>query len=228
VVFGFAEWAVEKFLPLEHFEANAIVSAVIAMSIFLVFHRIRDFVEQMIEGALFHKWRENESHLKRFVARAAYITNPDALIESTVAELSRFTAGGAVAIYGWNEGRYVRVGGSLPDIDVVLDPNLAPLVALRADAPLLVAEEALPLKAELVLPMRHSRELTGFVVLSAKPTGDPYRPDECAALAEAIQKIGLDLHALRMEALETELLRQHRRADMLEAQLQTAMAFGSR
>ena len=45
---------------------------------------------------------------------------------------------------------------------------------------------------------------------------------------EAATRIGLDLHALRVEALETESREQRRRADLLERQMQRAIKAGAR
>jgi hypothetical protein len=46
--------------------------------------------------------------------------------------------------------------------------------------------------------------LTGFFALGAKPSADGYRPDERDLLGKAAHQIGLDLHALTIEELESE------------------------
>lgn len=63
----------------------------------------------------------------------------------------------------------------------------------------------------LALPMFHRADLIGLVLIGAKPNTDTYRPDEEEVLAFAVHRIGLDLDALRIEALEreTDALRQH-------------------
>ena len=50
VTFGLIEWGSERLLPHESLEASAVVNAAVALTIFLVFHRIRDAVEHMVEG----------------------------------------------------------------------------------------------------------------------------------------------------------------------------------
>ena len=47
-------------------------------------------------------------------------------------------------------------------------------------------------------------------------------------LSEAAARIGLDLYALRIEALEVESREQRRRADLLERQVQRALRSAAR
>ena len=208
LLFGLAEWGVEKIMPeawREHVEANSLISAAIALAIFLVFHRIRDGVEEVIEGIFFHKWRQNEALLGRFVAQAAHIVRPEALKTATVTEFERFSGGAQVAMYRADATRMVREAGALSGLDATLDIDLPTLVALRAEGKVLFDADAAPLHAALILPMFQRNDLTGFIAVAPRPAGDAYRPDERSALAAAAQKIGLDLHALRIEELETDL-----------------------
>jgi hypothetical protein len=82
----------------------------------------------------------------------------------------------------------------------------------------------------LALPMSHRGVLNGFVLLTTKPNGDSYRPDEIIVLDFAVSQIGLDLHALRVEALRTEVDAQRARAERLQARneaLEFAICSGS-
>jgi hypothetical protein len=62
--------------------------------------------------------------------------------------------------------------------------------------------------------------LSGLIALGAKPTGDSYRPDEQEVLAFAAHQVGLDLHALRTQALMAELTELRNRAEGLTEALQ--------
>ena len=117
----------------------------------------------------------------------------------------------------------VRDAGSLDGLGAIVDADAPALVEMRAEGKPLFDDGARGLHAALVLPMIQRNDLTGFVVLGAKPSGDAYRPDERALLADAAQKIGLDLHALRIEELEAEARHQRQRADVLEAQVQQGL-----
>ena len=227
LLFGLAEWGIEKIIPAEwreHLEANAFISAGIALGIFLVFHRIRDAVEEVIEGVFFHKWHANEAQLERFVRKAEHIVRPEALKAAGIAEFARFSGGAQVALYRRDEARYVLDTGSVAGFAPVLDIDLPALVEMRAEGKPLFAEDAAPLHAALALPMLQRNELTGFVILGLKPSGDAYRPDERQALAEATQKIGADLHALRIEELQQANAELSARLRQSDHQLQQIVA----
>lgn len=222
LTFGLAEKGIEALLPESAREANVLISAGIALAIFFVFHHAQDLVEKVIEGLFFRRWRENESQLKRFVRRAAYFTRPDALLDGLIAELRRFSSGASVGVWQGQARGYVRLssdgGAKRFDLD---EPAL---VALRAEREPLDGDAAAALDAALVLPMTYRDELTGFVALGLKPNGEVWRPDERAALADAVQKIGLDLHALRLEALERENAELKQSQRVLRTELRRAVA----
>jgi hypothetical protein len=60
--FGLAEWGVEQLhlIPEAWHEGGTLVSAAIALALFLSFHRLRDWVERHVERLLFHGWHSNE------------------------------------------------------------------------------------------------------------------------------------------------------------------------
>ncbi|NEX95363.1 hypothetical protein, partial [Caulobacter sp. 17J65-9] len=99
---------------------------------------------------------------------------------------------------------YALVGGGLPGLSARLSADLPALVRLRAEREPLDGDAAEGLHAALVLPMLHRTEVTGLVLLAPKLSGDGYRPDEREQLARAARHVGLDLHALSIDALETE------------------------
>ncbi|GAA0647446.1 hypothetical protein [Brevundimonas lenta] len=223
--FFFAEWGAEQVIPAEMREASLLASAGIAFALFLVFHKIRDWVEKGVETVFFRRWRDNEAELRRFVRQAAFVTRPDALRQSTVTAFSRFAGGADVALYSQATTGYELSAGIVPGLPTAPDPDLQLLVRLRADREAL--EDELPLGVALALPTLHRNELSGFFVLGPKPGGELYRPDEIEALAEAALRIGLDLHALRVEALEAESREQRQRAELLEQQVQRALMAGA-
>ena len=198
VGFGTLEWAVDHLVPEEWHKESALYSAGIAAGLFLLFHRIRDFVEQIIERLFFRSWHQNEAALKRFVAAAAHVEKPAALTGQFVAELGRFAGGAAAALYVRSpDGDYASATGATIDAD---DPALP---AMRAEqAHIVPAEVGSNAPAALALPMMHQAALAGFVLLGPKPTGEDYRPDEIDVLGWATQQVGLDLQAIRVRELE--------------------------
>ncbi len=206
LVFGLAEWGIEKLLPKDYAEANAFVGAGIALVIFLVFHRIRDFVEHHVEKLFFHRWHQKEAALKRFVKEAGFILKRDHLAAAFVPAVRAFGDGAEAALYLIGEdGVYLRVEGGLDGVPATIDADDAFMVTLRTDR---AAFEPHGQAIALVLPMIHRTEVVGVVLMGAKPSGFAYRPDEKEVLAWAAHQVGLDLHALKVEALEQRVATQ--------------------
>ncbi|WP_309750309.1 hypothetical protein [Novosphingobium sp.] len=219
VGFALIEWAVDHLVPKSWHEASAFYSAGIAVGLFLLFHRIRDAVEHVIERLFFRSWHQNEAALKRFVAAAAHVEKPEALAGNFAAELGRFTGGADVALYARTaEENYADASGATIDAD---DPALA---AMRAEQGAVVPVElGSSIEAALALPMMHQAALAGFVLLGPKPTGEDYRPDEIEVLGWATQQVGLDLQAIRVRELEQSVIKlEARNANLSDVLAQAA------
>lgn len=193
--------------------------AILALLAYLAFHKVHHRVERWIERVLFHRWHENERKLREFVRRAAHITTPDALLAALVAALDRFSHDAGAAVYlARPDGTYALAAGTLAHAPptLALAPSLG--TALRNGKG---AVQCAPAAAfgELALPMSHRASLNGVVILGSKAGAETYRPDECAVLAYAVHQIGLDLDAVRVEALESEMQELTREADRQDAEL---------
>jgi hypothetical protein len=223
VSFGTIEWAIEHLVPESWHEGSAFYSAGIAVGLFLLFHRIRDGVEHVIERLFFRSWHRNEAALKRFVAAAAHVEKPAALAGNFTAELARFTGGAAASLYTRTpEGRYASAAGATIDAD---DPALA---AMRAEQGAVVPfEVGSPIEAALAMPMMHQAALAGLALIGPKPTGEDYRPDEIEILGWATQQVGLDLQAIRVRELERNVLKLEARNANLSDILARAAVAGS-
>lgn len=205
VVFWFLEWGFEEIIPAETREANVLISAGIALGIFLVFHHVRDWVEKAVEHTFFRSWRDNEARLRRFLKDAGYITKDVNLAAASVTEFRRFACGAPTALYMVEDDGARRQAGELPGAPARLSADAPALVRLRADREPMDSGPTAELGAALVLPMVQRSEVIGFFALGSKPSQETYRPDEVAALAEAAQKIGFDLRALELDRLERQV-----------------------
>ena len=200
VAFGLIEWAAGHFLPIKNLETSALLDGGIALSLFLVFHRVRNFANHLIENLFFNRWRDNEQALRSSVTEGAFIGKRTALLKAMGQALVRFTGGAEVAIYLCQGVDFVRVEGHLSEIAPRLDGDQSYLVTLRATRKLL----ELP-SGTLALPMIQRARLSGVLLLGLKPGGVRYRPDEREVLAWSAQQIAIDLHALHVEDLSTEV-----------------------
>ena len=219
--FGLVEWAVDHvFKPASHNE-SAVVDAVIAVGVFLAFHRVRDAVESRLQALFFRRWHDNEMRLRRFVEEAGAITRADNLTTAFVDELARFTGGASVGLYLHDGKADYRTFSATPSGDTaVLDPHHPALAALRAHRrPVNLADTASSPGPGLALPMLQRSVLLGLILLGPKPDGDAYRPDEVEVLAYAAHHVGLDLHALKVEQLERERTQLIQAVSRLESEV---------
>ena len=101
-------------------------------------------------------------------------------------------------------------------------------VALRARGePVELSDTTSLVPASLAVPLRHRGELTGFLLMATKPSGDPYRPDEQDLLAWAAHQMALDLQALETERLQEEVARLRSDSASLTAQLALVRELGA-
>ncbi len=203
--FGLVEWAADHFLPVGGREKNALIDAVVALTIFLTFHRLRAGAERLIEALFFRDWREKEAALQAFLGEAPYFVTPGALTRAAVRVIGHYADGAATAIYLRDEtGSFGLAEGRLAGLGARIDADDQTLVALRARRRTLADEAITTLPgAALVLPMLNRAEVTGVILVGEKPTGLGFRPDEIALLSRAAHEIGLDLQALKLEQLQS-------------------------
>ena len=196
------------------------IDAAIALAVYLIFHQLHGRIERWVEKIFFFKWHDNEHKLRHFVRQAAHFTAVDALLAAFRTAVDRFTGHAGCAIYlRQGSGDYLFVSGTLSDAPALVEPNDQLVVTLRADMAPTAIDQQSQVRGDMVLPMSHRGALHGFVVLGAKASGESYRPDECEALGFAAQQIGLDIHALRVEALEQELRELERKAEQQRTEL---------
>lgn len=219
IAFGLIEWAVDHFVTIEGREKNELVDAAIALGVFLTFHRVRDIVENVIEKLFFRAWHEKEAAFKRFIREAGFVTRRDALLNASVEAIERFAEGAQAAVYLRDgEGQYVRAAGLVSNMPAAIGADVPGAVRLRADARA-VAGDVFGLPGGLALPMLSRKDVTGLIILGAKPRGAVYRPDEIEGLEQGVAQLALDLHALTIEALEAQSAAQMQRILLLNAEL---------
>lgn len=202
--FGLAEWAFHHLLPEEWSKASAWADAGIALSLYLAFHRLRDFVEHHLEKLFFRSWQENEAKLRRFVASASHFEHRDALAHAYAAELARF-ANARAAVYLQTERGLAHASGGWAETPALFPADDPAFALMRAERqPLDLTETPTDLPGVLALPMLDHGTLAGVALLGPKADGALYRPDEIDNLGWATTQVGLDLAALRARHIEGE------------------------
>jgi len=221
LVFFLFERTAHHFVHFEDAGKSALFDGFVAFTLFFVFNRLHHRVEHAIEKTLFHEWRSNAAALDRFVAKAAHFSDATALVSAFSNELDRFTGTAGNALYRLrSDGEYKTAVSSMKTAPATVDANDDLIISLLLTRePMYVSDTLSSLPGESTYPMFQGARLIGFVLLGAKSNGQAYRPDETVALASAVNKIGLDLFALRVAELEGINSAMTQRATLSEAQL---------
>jgi hypothetical protein len=206
--FGLAEWTAEHLVPTAWHNGGALFSAAIALTLFLSFHRLRDWVERHVEKLLFSSWHRNEDTLRRFVAAVGHFEKAPPLCRDFVAEVSRFAKGSRVALYLREGDMFKRKAGGMDGARPTLPADDRALALMRAERqPLKLNEAHSSLPGALGLPMLDQGTLAGFVLLAQKGDRTDYRPDEIEVLGWATEQVGFALQAQHLHELQGTISR---------------------
>ncbi len=206
VIFALVEFASEELLPKEKIKASVVLSAGVALTLTIVFDRIREVIQKFVEQLLFRSWRENEARLRQFVREANFVTKEAVLQSTSVEALAQFAQGASCVLYLRDGSSFKRAKGSATDTPAIIDGDDPIAVALRAaPKPAALKRAGATVHMALMLPMLQRTQLEGFFALGPKPSGDSYRPDEITLLGWAAQQIYLGLTALRIAKMEEDI-----------------------
>jgi hypothetical protein len=221
---------VTVFLHFDDELKTLLLTAILAAAVYLSFTSLKKVVERFVDRLLFSRWAEREDDLRRFVAEAKHVRDPEALSTLSVAALDRFTESAGAALYRRDdESAYRRVHATLSDTPDRFGPNDEVVLALQAHRKAWRPRDRAPASpADLAVPMTPRADLEGFVLLGPRRDGEPYRADQVEQLEAAIHEVGLDFHTLRVDRLKDDVADLRRTADTLRAQLETAMALSRR
>lgn len=186
--FTLTEWALGGWLHSAGRVANVAVSAAIALGLGLSLHPIHARVDRFVNGVLFRKRHEDEQALRRFARDVAFITDASVAIDRAIDTLKRHADAACVDVVVLDgAGRYGEI-----------DENDPALVALRASHEMVDLHLAnTALKGEFAFPMQCRGHLVGALVIGPKASGEPYAPDETAAIEEVAHGVGVTLDLLR-------------------------------
>ena len=188
-IFTLAEWALGGWLHSAGRVANVSVSAAIALALGLSLHPIHTRVDRFVNSVLFRKRHEDEQALKRFAREVAFITDPAVVVERAMDILMRHADASFVEFaLDDGAGRYGKVS-----------ENDSALIALRASHDVVDLHlVSTAFAGEFAYPMLCRGHLVGALVVGPKTSGEPYAPDESAAIAQVAHGVGVTLDLLRV------------------------------
>ncbi|MBV8246339.1 MAG: GAF domain-containing protein [Candidatus Eremiobacteraeota bacterium] len=173
--------------------ANATLALVLGVSISYIQKRVDAFVD----AVFFRKRRDDERALREYSKEAAYVTDPEVLLDQALEKVRLHTDARSAALLFDGDGRYStqRSFGEAAKADV--SENDGAILALKTwHKPLDPHRCDTELQGALLLPMLARGRLLGVVVLGERAGGEAYAPDEVEALAQFAQGVGSALDVL--------------------------------
>ena len=195
--FVLLEWALGTVLAgvshITGFVANAALALVLGVSLNYIHKR----VDALVDFLLFRKRHRDERALLDYSKEAAFVTDPNALLDQAIEKVREHTDARDAAILVAVSGEFAAArsfgDGAVPAVD----GNDPAILALKAwHKPLDPHRYQTALRGDLVLPMLARGRLAGIIALGQRAGGEAYAPDEVEALSQFAQGVGTALDML--------------------------------
>ena len=177
-----------------------VMEVVVALALGLSFNAMHKRVEQMLDRTLFRAKHEATKSLELLSEEAAYIENPEALLERATTEIPRAVGGRGAAIYERRGDGYHLIANTgivgLPEIVDTDDPAFVRLRKRLSQVDLGDVQSALGSDA-VAFAFAVRGQLTGAFLCGRRVNGETYAPDEIAAVRSAVHEVGAELSAMR-------------------------------
>ena len=225
VSFGIVEWLVDHFVRFENRESSVLLDGIIAVALFLAFHRVRHWIETLVERVFFRSWHLREAALDRFLETAPHFSQPDALAQALLSAVDAYAGSRGSGIYLRDEsGRFILQRSTLDPMPRELGADAEVIVEMKTfRMPVHLSGRLTLASAALALPMVRRSELVGLLAVGIKIAREVYRPDEIDNLARATRQVGFDLYALRLEQLERRRLELEQQNEGLRQSLRSLL-----
>ncbi|MDE2235094.1 MAG: hypothetical protein KGL13_08455 [Gammaproteobacteria bacterium] len=188
--------------------ASLLLQVVVPLALGIVLHRVRTYMDMVVERVFFRSKYLAEKTLKNFGRHCGHIESLQRLLDISMEEFQRFTRSPALAMYeATGQGyRRLRAAGK-SGYPEMLDRDDPAIVAVRAeDNAMELADYRSALGAEgCIFPISVLGRLRGVLVCANRP-GEHFAPDEKKLLAEVIREVGAAWRILRARENE-EVLR---------------------
>jgi hypothetical protein len=181
-------------------EGSLAVELAVALALGLSFNAVHKRTEQFLDRTLFRRKYEAAIALRQLAEDAAYMENPETLLECATREIPRAMAARGAAIYERVDGKYALAASAglsgLPAEVEVDDPAFVRLRKHLSQIDLSEVNSALGSDA-IAFALSVRGQLTGAFVCGPRLNGETFAPDEIALLRNVVHEIGAELHAIR-------------------------------
>ena len=117
VLFGVVEWLVDHLVQFEQRESSAVIDGGLAVAIYLIFHRLRDWVERLVEHVFFRKLQSRQMALEHFLDTARNFSEPESLRQALLKAVDAYAGSQGSALYRRdNSGHFLLETTTLGDL----------------------------------------------------------------------------------------------------------------
>lgn len=189
----------EHFIHLQSHSQNAMLDGAIAVSVFLIFHKLRHRVEHAIENLFFSSWHKKETALRLCVAKSVHITQVGPLLAGFVSEVDQFCDQAGCAIYRSGDASVVHLAqGSIAGAPVQVDADDPLVVAMRFERRPVRSEEIAGAAPGSVVFRRMYRGVwTASCCLTAARSATPIAPTRLSCSHSPSSRLGWTLRRCR-------------------------------
>jgi hypothetical protein len=194
--FVLLEWVLGTVLAGASHATGVIANAGLALVLGVSLSFIHKRVDETVERVMFRKRHEDERALRDFSKEAAFVTNPDALLDKTIENVRAHTDASGAALFLRRDGSYEAVRG-FGEMPTAIDENDNAILALKTwHKPLDPHKYSTALQGDVALPLVARGELAGVLLCRERTSGEAYAPDEIDALATFALGVGAAYDAL--------------------------------
>jgi len=180
--------------------ANAALALVLGLSMRFIHQRVDTFVD----AVMFRKRHENTRALNDFSKEAAFVTNPEALVDLAIEKVRKHTDARSAGLFFRENGCY-RATRSFNEVPQAVSENDPAVLALKTwHRPLDPHSYDTALTGDLALPMVARGQLLGLLLCGERTGSEVYASDEIDALAQFAQGVGSALDYFTYDARGTE------------------------
>jgi GAF domain len=199
IAFVLLEWVLGSVLTGVSHATGLIANAVLALIIGVSLSYIHKRADQFVDAVLFRKRHENERALLEFSKEVAYVTELDALLDTTLDKIRRHTDARSATLLLDGSGSYTAVRSYGDGTVVSLSENDEAILALKTwHKPIDPHHYHTALHGALALPTLARGRLCGVLLLGERAGGEAYAPDEVEALSQFAHGVGSALEALSL------------------------------
>jgi hypothetical protein len=200
--FVLLEWLLGTVLAGVSHATGLIANGALALALGLSLNPIHKRVDGFIDAIFFRKRHENERALLDFSKEAAYVTDPQALLDQAVEKLQEHTDARGAAIFLDGCGAYETARAFGDGAHETVGENDPAILALKTwHKPVDPHRYKSAMHGALVVPMLARGRLLGVVALDERSGGEAYAPDEIEALSQFAHGVGsaLDMLSVRQD-----------------------------